>query len=168
MATDSDGRATCSTPVVAGAGGCCSRAATKTGFGTVSCGAVGNSAGGCCKGDVAAGETAFNRQCVSCHIVQTPDGTTLAGRNARTGPNLWGIAGEAPGAVEGFNFSDGIKALAAAGVVWDEDSFVGYVMNPTGYVRERTGDNRARVMMAFQVRDEQAAHDIWAYLSSLD
>lgn len=42
-------------------------------------------------GDAAAGEKAF-RQCISCHVVQNEAGDTLAGRNAKTGPNLYGIA----------------------------------------------------------------------------
>ena len=119
------------------------------------------------EGDAAAGETQFGRQCVACHVIQTPDGDTLAGRNARTGPNLFGIVGEAPGAVEGFDFSDAVIAWGETGVVWDEEHFVGYVMNPTAYIREQTGDSRARAKMAYQVRDEQQARDIWAYLVSL-
>ena len=43
-------------------------------------------------GDAEAGERAF-RQCISCHVVVDAEGETLAGRNGRTGPNLWGIHG---------------------------------------------------------------------------
>ena len=42
-------------------------------------------------GDAAAGERLFN-QCVACNVVQNEAGDTLAGRNARIGPNLYDIA----------------------------------------------------------------------------
>jgi cytochrome c len=119
------------------------------------------------EGDAAAGEEQFARQCVACHVIATPAGEVLAGRNARTGPNLFGIVGEAPGAVEDFDFSDALIDWGAAGAVWDEETLVGYIMNPTRFVREQLGNDRARVKMAFQVRDEQDAHDIFAYLESL-
>ncbi|MCC7320043.1 MAG: c-type cytochrome [Rubellimicrobium sp.] len=118
-------------------------------------------------GDAAAGEAQFGRQCVTCHVIQDHDGNTIAGRNANTGPNLYAIVGEKPGDVEGFSFGDSIVAWGETGAVWDEDNFVGYVMNPTGWLREVTGNNRARAKMAFQVRDEQQARDIWAYLVSI-
>jgi cytochrome c len=54
------------------------------------------------EGDAAAGEEQFNRQCVSCHVVADADGNVLAGRAAKTGPNLFGVAGRVPGTVDGF------------------------------------------------------------------
>lgn len=57
-------------------------------------------------GDAAAGEEQFNRQCVACHVVADASGEVLAGRNAKTGPNLYGIAGRTLGAVEDFRYSD--------------------------------------------------------------
>ncbi len=59
-------------------------------------------------GDAAAGEEAF-QQCISCHVVVNDAGETLAGRNAKTGPNLYGIAGGAIGAVEDFRYGNGIE-----------------------------------------------------------
>lgn len=120
------------------------------------------------EGDVAAGEEQFNRQCVSCHIVQNANGEVLAGRTARTGPNLFGLAGGKIGAVEGFRYGDSIIALGEAGAVWDENSFVAYVQNPTGYLREALDDSRARGKMAYQVRDEGQAEDIYAYLATFN
>lgn len=52
-------------------------------------------------GDAAAGESAF-RQCATCHVVTDPAGNTLAGRAARTGPNLYGVAGRVAGSIEGI------------------------------------------------------------------
>lgn len=116
-------------------------------------------------GDAAAGEEQFNRQCVACHVVADASGEVLAGRNAQTGPNLYGVAGRATGSVEGFRYGDSLMELGASGSVWTEEVFVAYVQNPTDYLKEALDDRRARSKMSFQVRDEAQAYDIFAYLS---
>ena len=118
-------------------------------------------------GDVAAGETAFGRQCVACHVVVNEAGETLAGRNAQTGPNLFGIAGGPIGAQEGFRYSEGLAELGEAGEIWSEEYFAGYVQDPTAWIRETLENPRARGLMSFRVRKEQDALDIYAYLHSL-
>ena len=119
------------------------------------------------QGDAAAGEEEFNSQCIACHVVQDPEtDEVLAGRNAKVGPNLYGINGRAPGTVEGFNYSDALVALGEGGMVWGEASFAAYVQDPTGYLREVLEDRRARGKMAYRVRDEEQAFDIYAYLST--
>lgn len=117
-------------------------------------------------GDAAAGEAAF-RQCQSCHVVRDPDGNTLAGRNGRTGPNLYGISGRAAGSVEDFRYSAGMQKTNEAGLVWDEEAFVAFVQNPTDYIREATGDDSLRSNMTFRVRKPEDAANLWAYLVSL-
>lgn len=117
-------------------------------------------------GDAANGEEQFNRQCVACHIVADADGNVLAGRNSRTGPNQYGLVGRAIGSVEDFSYSDGLVALGEAGEVWNEENFVGYVQDPTGWIREKLEDRRARGKMAYQVRAEQDAYDLYAYLAT--
>lgn len=107
------------------------------------------------------------RQCTACHVVVNDAGETLAGRNARTGPNLYGIAGQAAGAVEGFRYSSAMQEAAEAGVVWTEENFVDYVQGPTAFVRQATGDSGARSKMTYRVRDAQEARDLYAYLASL-
>lgn len=125
-------------------------------------------ADGHASGDAEAGGAAFNKQCVSCHVVMNEAGETLAGRKAKTGPNLYGIPGAQAGAVEGFRYGkDIVKAGAEQGMVWDEATFVGYVQNPTGYLREFTGNKKARAKMSFKVRKEEDAKNIYAYLVSL-
>lgn len=117
-------------------------------------------------GDAAAGEEQFNRQCVACHVVADDSGEVLAGRNAQTGPNQYGLVGRQLASVEDFNYSDGLVALGEAGEVWNEENFVGYVQDPTGWIREKTEDRRARGRMAYQVRDEQEAYDLYAFLAT--
>jgi len=117
-------------------------------------------------GDAAAGEEQFNRQCVACHVVADASGEVLAGRNARTGPNLYGIAGRTIGSVEDFRYSDGLIELGEAGTPWTEAAFVGYVQDPTGWLRETLDNRRARGKMAYQVREEAQAYDLYAYLAT--
>jgi cytochrome c len=119
------------------------------------------------QGAPAAGEAAF-RQCQSCHVVADDGGVVLAGRNARTGPNLYGIAGRRAAGVEGFRYGSGILEAGEKGLVWDEPSFVAYVQDPTGFLRAYTGNPKARGKMTYKLRNEQDARDLWAYLASLD
>ncbi|MGJ8612045.1 MAG: c-type cytochrome [Octadecabacter sp.] len=119
------------------------------------------------EGDAAAGEQQFNRQCVACHIVADENGDVLAGRSARTGPNLYGIAGRQLGAIEGFRYGDAIIDLGETGATWNEAGFVAYVQDPVGWLRAELDDNRARGKMAYRVRNEQDALDIYAFLATL-
>ena len=116
-------------------------------------------------GDSAAGEEAFG-QCITCHVVEN-EGEVLAGRNAKTGPNLYGVALRQYGVVEGFRYSDSMVEAGDAGNVWTEANFVPYVQDPTGHLREVLDDRRARGKMTYKLRDEQEAVDIYAYLVSI-
>lgn len=118
------------------------------------------------QGDAASGEEQFNRQCVACHIVADADGNVLAGRNAKVGPNLYGMAGRQIGSVEGFRYGDSIVEVGEAGNVWTEELFVGYVQDPTNWLRETLDNRRARGKMAYQVRAEDQAFDLYAFLAT--
>ncbi len=120
------------------------------------------------EGDVAAGEEQFNRQCVACHVVVNDAGETLAGRNAQTGPNQYNVLSRGIGMYPDFNYGDSLVEIGETGEMWTEENFVAYVMDPTGWLRETLDNNRARGKMAYQVRDEQQARDIYAFLASLD
>ncbi|SHH19306.1 cytochrome c [Cognatiyoonia sediminum] len=120
------------------------------------------------QGDAAAGEEQFNRQCVACHVVANADGEVLAGRNAKVGPNLYGIAGRVIGSVEDFRYGKDIVEVGENGGVWTEEAFVGYVQDPTGWLRETLDNRRARGKMAYQVRDEGQSYDLFAYLASVE
>ena len=116
-------------------------------------------------GDAEAGESTF-RQCQTCHVVQSPDGETIAGRGPanRQAPNLYGVVGRQAG-IEDFRYSDDMVDAGEAGLNWTEEEFVAYVQDPTGYLREYLDDNRARGKMSFRVRSEEDAADLYAYLA---
>lgn len=119
------------------------------------------------EGDVAAGKEQFERQCVACHVLRNDAGEVVAGRSAKSGPNLYGLTGKTLGSVEAFRYGDSIVKAGEGGAVWDEESFVGYVQNPTDWLRENLDDRRARGKMAYQVRDTQQAYDIYAFIASV-
>jgi cytochrome c len=117
-------------------------------------------------GDPAAGEAAF-RSCIACHVVRNDEGEVLAGRNGRTGPNLFGLPGRAAGSFEGFRYSPAMIAGAEAGLVWNEDTFVEYVPNATEFLREFSGQDGVRSSMSPQRASEEDIANIWALLVSL-
>ncbi len=121
-------------------------------------------------GDAAAGEKVFGK-CASCHTIANDAGEVLAGSGRRTGPNLYGVVGRQAGSADGFRgYSSDLIAAGEAGLVWDEETFVANVQNPSGFLREVTGNNRARSKMAFQLRGSSAAEDatnVWAFIASL-
>ncbi len=114
-------------------------------------------------GDPEAGEQAFG-QCQTCHVVANEDGEVLAGRNARNGPNLYGIVGRQAGTVDGFRYQRSIVQAGEEGLVWDEDSLVPYLLAPPGFLTETLG-SRARSGMSHRVRSEDQARDIVAFLA---
>jgi len=115
------------------------------------------------EGDAAAGEKEF-KKCKSCHMIESESETIVKG--GKTGPNLYGIAGRVAGSVEGFKYSDVLVAAGEKGLAWDEETFVGYVQDPTAWLDEYTGES-GRSKMTYKVRKEEDARDLWAYLSSL-
>lgn len=118
-------------------------------------------------GDAAAGEKAF-RGCQACHVVVNDAGDTLAGRNAKTGPNLYKVSGRTAGSVEDFRYSDAMVAAGEAGLVWDEETFAAYVQDPTGFLQTYLNDSGARGSMSYKVRKPEEAVDLYAYIASLE
>lgn len=118
-------------------------------------------------GDAALGGVLFDRQCVSCHVVADADGVLLAGRNARTGPNLYGIATRGIAQAPDYRYGEALAAVGTAGAAWSQDAFVAYVQDPTDWLRAQLNDRRARSKMAFKVRSADDALHMFAYLDSL-
>ena len=88
-------------------------------------------------------------QCRSCH-------TTAQGGPAITGPNLWGVFGRKAGSVEGFAYSDGLKAT---GWVWDAEHLDKWITDPRAAVA-------GTKMTFFGIKDPKDRVDVIAYLKS--
>jgi cytochrome c len=117
-------------------------------------------------GDAAAGEKVFNK-CQTCHVVANEAGEVLAGRNSKTGPNLYGLPGRALGSYPDFKYGESIVALGAGGAVWTEADFVAYVADPAKFLKEKSGDPKAKSKMSFKLTNEQEAKDVYAFIASL-
>jgi cytochrome c len=75
--------------------------------------------------DAAAGKDVF-KKCAACHVA-------TEAKN-RVGPHLVGIVGRKAGSVEGFNYSQGMAAKGAEGLIWDEANIAAYLKDPKGFV----------------------------------
>ena len=102
----------------------------------------------------AMGEAAF-KLCASCHAVVDDEGETLVGKKAKTGPNLYGMIGRQAGTVEGFRYGKSLVAAGEAGLVWDEENFVKYLLNPKEFLKEYLDDPKARSKMSFKARADK-------------
>jgi cytochrome c len=117
-------------------------------------------------GDAEAGKKVFN-QCQTCHVVAAPDGTVLAGKNAKTGPNLYAIIGRPAASFPDFKYGEGIIAAKDAGLVWDEEKLAVYVQDPTKFLDEFTGNPKLKSKMVFKLKKEEDAANVAAFLASL-
>jgi cytochrome c len=116
--------------------------------------------------DIEAGAKTFN-QCQTCHVVQNEAGEVLAGKNAKTGPNLYGLPGRVVASYPDFKYGESILALGATGAVWDEANFVEYVQDPAKYLKAKLGDDKAKSKMAFKLKKPEDAANLWAFIASL-
>ncbi|MFP5478678.1 MAG: c-type cytochrome [Alphaproteobacteria bacterium] len=116
--------------------------------------------------DIEAGAKVFN-QCQTCHVVQNDAGEVLAGRNAKTGPNLYGLPGRVVGSLPDFKYGESIVAVGAAGQVWDEANFVEFSQDPAKYLKAKLGDDGAKSKMAYKLRKPEDAANVWAFIASL-
>ena len=115
------------------------------------------------EGDAAKGEADF-KKCKACHAIVAPDGTEVV-KGGKTGPNLWGLDGKIVGSTEGFKYGESIVAVGAGGAVWDEASLAVYVTDPAAWLKEVSGDDKAKSKMTFKLT--KGAEDMAAYLVSI-
>lgn len=117
--------------------------------------------------DIEAGKKTFN-QCQTCHVVANEAGEILAGKAAKTGPNLYGLPGRVAGTQADFKgYGDSLVALGASGFTWNEADFVAYVQDPAKFLKEKTGDDKARSKMSFKLKKPEDAANVWAFIASL-
>jgi cytochrome c len=72
------------------------------------------------------GARAFQR-CAACHSLRTDDDRSPA-------PTLRGVVGRRAGSVEGFAYSDAMRAAGRRGLVWDEATLERFLADPEAVV----------------------------------
>lgn len=106
-------------------------------------------------------------KCQTCHSVVNEAGEVVGGKGAKTGPNLYAIAGRKAGSYPEFKYGASLVTLGEGGFVWDEASFVEYVSDPSKFLKARLNDPKAKGNMSFKLPKAEDAQNVWAYLVSL-
>ncbi len=114
-------------------------------------------------GDPVKGEAEF-KKCKACHAIVGADGADIV-KGGKTGPNLFGLIGKPVASQPDFAYGESIKAANAAGVIWDEAALAAYLPDPNGWLKEVTGDDKAKSKMTFKLT--KGAEDVAAYLATL-
>ena len=104
--------------------------------------------------NAAMGAAAF-KLCQACHVVVDGEGNTIAGRKAKTGPNLYGIIGRKAGSAEGFRYGRAIVSAGEAGLIWDEEHLIEYLLDPKKFLQTYLDDRAARSKMTYKVRPDR-------------
>ena len=99
-------------------------------------------------GDPALGKVQFNK-CAACHSAK-------AGEN-KIGPSLHGVVGRPSHSIEGFGYSDAMKAY---NVTWTDEELNKYLENPRGVVA-----GTKMIFVGLKKEDERA--NLIAYLDTL-
>ena len=111
--------------------------------------AVGLAAGAArADGDPALGKTAFNK-CAACHSIKD-------GEN-KIGPSLHGVVGRPSHSIDGFSYSEPMKAY---NVTWDAPTLDHYLADPRGVV-----PGTKMIFVGLKKDDERA--NVIAYLETL-
>jgi cytochrome c len=114
-------------------------------------------------GDAKLGEETF-KKCKACHSIIADDGTVIQ-KGGMIGPNLYGVIGRQIGTASGFKYGDDTMAAGADGTKWDEAEIAAYVVDPSAWLKQKTGKDSAHSKMSFKLATGGA--DVAAYLASV-
>lgn len=110
-------------------------------------------------GDAAEGEKVFKKRCVACHTLEE-------GKN-RVGPSLYGTFGQQAGVVPKYKYSKSYVSAGENGLKWTAETLLEYLADPKKYMREFTGDKKAKSKMTFKLKKKEDREHVAAYLESL-
>ncbi len=100
-------------------------------------------------GDAAAGKTAFEARCATCHAVE-------AGGPKKKGPHMQGIFGRTAGTQKGFRYS---KTMRQSALVWDAYTLDNYLYDPPHTMKGTS--------MVLKTPEPKDRADLIAYLKTL-
>jgi cytochrome c len=129
--------------------------------GAVMLGLTGMTAAPAVAGDAGKGAKIF-KKCAACH--------SLKPGKKRIGPSLHGLYGRAAGTFvdakgKAFKHSKDMKAAGKAGLVWDAESFAGYIATPKPYIGALIGKKKAKTKMAFRgLKKPRDVENLVAYI----
>ncbi len=110
-------------------------------------------------GDATKGKSVFN-QCMACHALD----------HAVVGPQLGGVVGRPAGSVAGYSYSPLLKAAGEAGLVWNDQTIVDYLPNPTEYLKKFVADKGKTATgsskMVYMLANENQRKNVVAYLDT--
>jgi len=113
-------------------------------------------------GDVDKGAKGF-KKCKACHTIAPAEGDVIV-KGGKTGPNLWGIIGRQAGTEAEFGkYDEEMVALGEGGLIWNAEELAAYIPNAKEFLRERSGDPKAKTAMTPQKLKDVT--DVIAYLS---
>jgi cytochrome c len=114
--------------------------------------------------DAAKGKSTFN-QCMACHRIG-PDAKALVG------PPLTDVIGRTAGTYPGFAYSNLMKDAGAAGLVWNEQEIVDYLVNPSNYLKKFLTDKGQAAKatgaskMVYMLANEDQRKNVVAYVAT--
>ena len=65
------------------------------------------------------------------------------------------MVGRAAGTVEGTRYGKSLVAAGEAGLVWDEEQMVAYLLDPKKFLQTYLDDSKARSKMSFKMRADK-------------
>ncbi len=107
------------------------------------------------------GAKLMKQTCFSCHNFDDAPRT-------KTGPNLFGVAGSKAGTQENFTrYSKDMKKIAESELVWTDENLTAYISDPTSFLREKSGNEKARSTMVFRKLSDEDVAAIVEHLKTL-
>lgn len=103
------------------------------------------------QGDAGKGERVF-RKCQACHAVGE-------GAENKVGPVLTGVVGRPVASVDGFDYSERLRGMGAAGLTWTPETLAAFLEQPRDYAEG------TKMSFAGLRREEERA-DVIAYLET--
>jgi cytochrome c len=114
--------------------------------------------------DATKGKSTFN-QCMACHRIG-PDAKALVG------PPLTDVIGRKAGTFAGFAYSNLMKDAGDAGLVWNDQEIVDYLVNPSAYLKKFLTDKgkadkaTGSSKMVYMLANEDQRKNVVAYVAT--